>query len=64
MKINEKSIFVSTQNLIPCWTGFRPHVGTILAGFWGALEPLGSHFGCPGRSQAASQGSAWLSWDV
>ena len=32
--------------------------------FWGARESLGSHFGCPGVSQAASQGSAWLSWSA
>ena len=43
-------------------TPFWPHVGTILGGFWGALGPLGPHFGSPGRSQAASPASAWLSW--
>ena len=31
-------MFLSTRNLIPCWTGFRPHFDPMLAPFW---EDLG-----------------------
>ena len=51
------------------WSHFGPVLDPILPqfwhhfwSFWGARGPLGSHFGCPGLSQAASRGSAWLSW--
>ena len=70
---NRKFIKKSIKNrhfwVLRIWSHFGPILDPILTpfwhhfgSFWGARGPLGSHFGCPGLSQAASQGSAWLSW--
>ena len=68
-KLTEKSIKNQHFRALRIWSHFGPVLDPILTpfwhhfwSFWGVLGPLGSHFGCPGPSQAASRGSAWLSW--
>ena len=36
-KSMENQYFLSTQNLIPCWSGFQPHFDPMLALFWEAF---------------------------
>ena len=53
-KIDETTHFLTTRNLIPCWTGFRPHFDPMLEPFWeafgvswGRLAPILAARGAP-----------------
>ena len=57
-------MFLSTRNLIPCWTGFRPHFDPMLAPFWedlgvswSLLAPIWAALGAPRLLPRALLGS-------